>query len=283
MVVNNSYLHNLNDSFRSFFEFELLSEGQAYRNVSGLLYRMNDPRLPSGKVSYSTPYGQTVYDSSISGANIPTGVYSGSTFISTGTNGLMWDHERGRAIFDSGVTGNFTATYAVKDFNIYFSSSPDAKLLFENKASFRPKFYLPTTGADPNAQYGPLIYIKRDYATNKPFAIGGEDVSCAYFRAVILSDNERDIDGVGSIFIDAARKNFQLLSNPPLNRYGAIKTGTYYNYLEDVSSNANPTTAVCIVESDYYRFDSTTEASLNPYFYCGFIEFQCELPRFPRA
>jgi hypothetical protein len=280
----NQFLHNLQDSFRVWFENELLQEGSGYRNVtSGMLYKMSDPRMPH-KSTYSSPYGQIVYDQSISGAFVPSGVFSGAsnTFVQRGSGGLSLDFERGRAIFNSGIDGTFKANYAVKDFNIYFTTQPDAKLLFENKINFRPRFYIPPSGADPNATYGPLIYIKRDYAVNEPWALGGQDNSCSYFRAIVLSDNEWEIDAVGSIFMDAARKNFPLLPSPPLNRSGDLRTGDYYNYLEDVNTNYNSSNVVHIASVDYYRFDAKTEVSLSPSFYAGFIEFQCELPRFPR-
>jgi hypothetical protein len=278
----NTYLHNLNDSFRNFLEYELQTKGQAFRNVSGLLYNMGGAEF-ANKITYSSPFGQWIYNSGISGANVPSGVFSGSTFIPRGQDGLILDFERGRAIFNSGVNGTFTAAYAAKDFNFYLTSKPDARLLFENKNTFRPKFFLPSTGADPDAVYGPMIYIKRDYAKNEPFALGGEDVQCSYFRAIILSDNEWMVDAAGSIFMDTARKNFPLLPLPPLNRYGDLRTGQSYNYLDDVNTNYDPTKLVCITEVDYYRFDAKTEVSLSPSFYAGFVEFQCELPRFPRA
>jgi hypothetical protein len=256
----NTYLHNLNDSFRNFLEYELQTKGQAFRNVSGLLYNMGGAEF-ANKITYSSPFGQWIYNSGISGANVPSGVFSGSTFIPRGQDGLILDFERGRAIFNSGVNGTFTAAYAAKDFNFYLTSKPDARLLFENKNTFRPKVFLPSTGADPDAVYGPMIYIKRDYAKNEPFALGGEDVQCSYFRAIILSDNEWMVDAAGSIFMDTARKNFPLLPLPPLNRYGDLRTGQSYNYLDDVNTNYDPTKLVCITEVDYYRFDAKTEVS----------------------
>lgn len=283
--MNSKYLHNFVDSFRNFFEYELFTEGQAYRNVtSGSLYQTSCEH--SGKVAYSSPYGQFIYDSSISGANIVSGVYSGAsnTFIPRGTGGLIIDHERGRILFNSGVIGNFKANYAVKDLNIYTTNASDTQLLLTTRQSFRPKFIMPTTGIDPKRTYGPMIFIKKDSSYNDGFALGGEDNTCVHFRAIVVAeaDNEYLVDGVGSIFQDAARKSFLILNNPPLNRYGDIRTGSYYNYLEDISGNYDQSKLACITMSEYYRFDSTTETSLDPDYACGFIEFRCEIPRFPR-
>lgn len=278
------YLHTLTDSFKNFFEYELLNEGQAFRNVtSGLLYQM--PCEHSGKVSYSSPYGQWNYHAEIGLSFVPSGVYSGSsnTFIPRGSGGLIIDFERGRVLFNSGVQGTFRANYSVKDLNTYTTTVSDEQLLLTAKQNFRPKFSIPVTGIDPKRTYGPLIYIKRDSAYNEGFALGGEDNLCAHFRAVILAEDEYIVDGVGSIFIDAARKSFLVLEDPPLNRYGDIRTGNYYNYVEDVSGHYNSTKLVCITNAEYYKFHSASEVSIDPGFYAGFIEFTCEIPRFPRV
>jgi hypothetical protein len=277
----NNFLHKLDDSFRNWFEYELLTKGSGYRNVSGLLYSMKSEYV--NKSTFSNPYSQFVYDASISGANIPSGVYSGDgTFIPRGQDGLAIDFEKGRAIFNSGVQGPFTATYASKEFNIYFTTHSDAGLLFQNKINFRPKFTVTQTGIDHSKTWGPAIFIKRTDATNEPYSIGGEDCSHVGYRAIILSDNEYDVDAVGSIFMDAARKNFSLLDNPPLNRYGDIRSGDSYNYLTDVAQNFDQRKLVCITNTDFYRFDATSETALDPSFRLGFVEFQVELPRFPR-
>lgn len=274
------FIHRLSDSFRMFFEHELLDKGNAFRNVSGLLYPVKDKSL-TNKSIYSNPYGQWVYDSSISGANVPSGVYANNIFVPRGT-GTFIDFERGRVISNSQLAQNVTASYAVKDFNIYSSTKTDAEILYTMKQGFRQEFNLPATGLPYDNVYGPSIFLRRDSFDNDPFAFGGQDNSVANFRAVVFTKNEYDLDAVGSIFTDSARKNFMLLDNPPLNRYGDIITGNSYNYLNDVSNNYDSSKLVHISESSYYRFSASTETSLGNDFRIGFIEFKTEISRFPR-
>ncbi len=279
--MKSQFLHTLNDSFRSWFDHELTTEGRAFRNVSGQLYRVKDDKFPNLGI-YSNPYGQFIFDSSIPSANVPSGVFINGVFTPKGTNGLILDYNGGRAIFNTPVNGTITASYAAKDFNIYSTTKSDAELIFAAKNQFRPKYEVPVTGVPSNAVFGPMIYLKRDSAFNEPFALGGQDNTKTQYRAIVLTDNDYDLDGVGSIFMDASEKSFMLLNTPPLNRYGDIYSGNSYNYLNDVAANYNNTNLVYINDVDFYRFDSTTETSLGSQFHVGFIEFSLELPRFPR-
>lgn len=280
--MRTQFLHTLNDSFRTWFEHELLQEGRAFRNVSGELYRIKDSNFPNMGV-YSNPYGQIVFDSSVDGAIVPSGVYVNGVFTPRGTSGLKIDFNGGRAIFNTPINGTVTSSYAVKDFNVYSTTKSDAELIYASKVQFREKYNVITTGVPANGVYGPLIYIKRDLAFNEPFAFGGQDNTKAQYRAIVMTNNDYDLDGVGSIFIDANKKNFMYLSNSsPLNRYGDIVTGNSYNYLQDVESHYSNSNLVYISDVEYYRFDSTTETSLGSEFHLGFIEFTLELPRYPR-
>lgn len=278
--MNRQFLHILSDSFRSWVEYKLEQGGRGFRNVSGALYPTKC-EYP-GKYSYSNPYGSWVYDSSVSGANQVTGAYINGNFTNKGGSLSQIDYLNGRLLFNS-PQSNVTATYAVKDFNVYTTSRSDYELIFDDKLQFRPKFTNGTpTGIPPNLTYGPLIYIKRNSVTNEPFALGGQDNTIANYRAIILSNNEYDIDSVGSIFLDSAREHFMLLDTPPLNRYNDLYSGITYNYVQKVLDNYNTSNLVCISDVDYYRFDARTEVEIRSNYYAGFIEFTLELPRFPR-
>ena len=280
--MKNLFLHTLGDSFRLWMENKILTKGEAFRNISGTLYNVKSNDFPSKSV-YSNPYGQFVYDSSVPNAYVPSGVYINGNFVPRGTSGLILDYERGRAIFNSPITGSITATYAAKDFNVYFTTKSDEDLLFETKQQFRPMFSVPVTGVPESATYGPLIFVKRDSFYNDPFALGGMDNSVANYRAVIMGSDLYSVDGVGSILSDTAHSSFMLLPTPPLNRYGDIYSGNSYNYTGQVYNNYINANLVYISEVDYYRFDAKVESSLGKDVYCGFVEFKLEIPRFTRV
>jgi len=276
-----TYLHTLNDSFRLWFENQFLSEGSGFRNVSGQLYKTDDLAYKNSGV-YSNPYGQWVYDSSIGGANIPSGVFVDGRFIPRGTSGLVLDFERGRAIFaTNNIRGTVTASYASKDFSVYSTTLPDNLLIFADKLQFRPKFNVPITGIPAGRQVAPLVYLKRDVTYNEPWALGGQDLTTTNYRAIAMSDSDYNLDALGSIMADANKKNFMLLNTQPLNRHGDLTTG-YYNYINDYTTNYNNTTLVHIADTDFYRFDANSEVAVGVDFRLGFIEFTLEIPRYPR-
>ena len=265
-----------------FFEHELLDKGAGFRNISGQLYPVKDNNFPNSYV-YSSPYGQWVYDSSISGANIPSGIYANNIYKPRSGNSTILDFEHGRVISNTNLNQPVTAVYAVKDFNVYSTSKTDAELVYAAKNSFRPEYGLPITGLSSDNIYGPSVFIKRDSMQNDPFAFGGQDMTELGFRCVVLTNNEYDLDAVGSIFTDAARKNFLLMNHSPLNRYGDIaNSGNSYNYLNDVANNYDSSKLIYIKETDYYRFDSLTETKVGLDLKMGFIEFKLSIPRFPR-
>lgn len=278
--MKSQFLHNINNSFRLWFEHELLQEGQAFRNVSGSLYSVETKF--NNKYSYSNPYGQFVYDSSVSGANIITGAYVNGVYNSRGTNGLSIDYNNGNVLFNS-AQNNVTANYSVKEYSIYSTTRPDAALLMEEKQRFNPKFIVdPVKGIPEDTNIGPLIYLRRDSYTNEPFALGGMDNSTTIYRAIIFAPDDFSLDGVASIFGDSARKNLMLLTNNSFNRYGDVINGPSYNYLNDVNNNFHNENLVSITDVDYYRFDANTEVSLDKDSSMGVLEFILELPRYPR-
>ena len=52
-------------------------------------------------MTYSSPHKQWVFDESVEGAQIPSGIYNNGEFIERGDNGLILDFDDGRVILDS--------------------------------------------------------------------------------------------------------------------------------------------------------------------------------------
>src|ERR1700728_517916 len=127
------YLHSLFSSFAIWFDHTLCQNGSGFSNISGQLYNMTDPGY-SGAAVYTSPFKQWIYDSSVSGAQVPSGVYVNNSFVPRGTSGMFFDFQNGRSIFPSGANNyNVTATYSSKDFNIYTTTRSDADLIFETR------------------------------------------------------------------------------------------------------------------------------------------------------
>ena len=101
------FQHELTTSFMLWADNHLLTKADAFTNHTSTFYpNEQDDRLSPNLVSYSSPHKQWVYDSSVEGANIPSGIYHDGIFMDRGDNGLQFDFDNGRAILDSGFGSN---------------------------------------------------------------------------------------------------------------------------------------------------------------------------------
>lgn len=273
-----SFIHNYVSSFTLWFEHTLLQQGQAFNNISGNLYLSNDTNYPN-YTTFQGPFKQLVYDYSISGANVPSGVYVNDNFVPRGLSGLHLDYKNGRAIFETGNSAwNVTANYSVKEFNIYRTSKSDEQLIFSTSYILNPEFGPTNTGISPSDIIAPAIFIKLNKMYNDPFAIGGLDESEINIRAVILSDSEYNLDAVGSLFSDKVRDNFAIFPITPINEWGDLKTG-YYNYNDYVSEYFSYSNLGYLKQINYSKLLDVVDKNINPDVQVGFIDFQTSIVR----
>jgi len=232
-------------SFALWFEHYLLKDGEAFTNVSGanaLFYDISDTWSITGYNVYSAPFKQFVYDSSIPGATIITGVTikdtsNISTSYQINSQELLGiNYAEGQAFIKNSALTNVSSVsgnYAMKQFAVKITDEPDEKLLFETKYSSNPKYpQAQSTGNFEDQEAFPIIYIKRNGSYNEPVAFGGHDFTTIDIRAIVLADNQFNLDAVCSIFRDKSRDNFYLFQNNeyPFNYIGSLKNGVLFNY-----------------------------------------------------
>jgi hypothetical protein len=231
------YLHELSASFALFVDHEILEVGEAFTNVtSGALYPTGDSFFANYPI-YQSPSRQWVSDSSIGGANIPSGIVSNGTFIPRGVSGVQLGYNMGRAFLATGqATGLSTikCSYAKKDFNVMLTSLSESELLFES-ANYDDTSVgnLPNGALQKKDNQVPVIYVRCGNTDSEPFALGGEEDSQTSFTCIILADSAFKLDGAVSILQDSARKVFPLIpsSGIPFNQFGDLKSGiSSYDY-----------------------------------------------------
>lgn len=280
--MQRSFIHDLYSSFAVWFDHTLLSKGEAFSNVvSGQLYKMSSHNVPNMNV-WGSPYKQWVYDSSISGATIPSGVKIGTGTLNRGTSGLVLDFENGRAMATglTSVTGA-VCSYSVKDFNIYTTNNSDSELVFENRYMMNPTMPQVVSGVREDKIVAPCIFLKMKQFSNEPFSFGGNDLTTVNMRAVIISDDEFKLSSVGNIFTDTKNTNFAVLTGSPINKYGDIKNG-HYSYTGVVASQ-QPNELAFISNCSYTRFSQSAIAEKQPDMCLGFLDFNIQISRWPRA
>jgi hypothetical protein len=264
-----------------------MKKGEAYKTYTTQLYYTNDDRLGNGKISYSSPYKQWMYDHSITGATIPSGFTIDGNFVSTGTSGMNIDFDNGRIIFNSGVsTGlNISGTYTVKEINSYITDQPEDNLIIENKYVTNSRFTVTESGIPPYNPVTPCVFASIENTNNIPFAFGGEDETTSRIKLVAFCENLYQLDGLLSIFADSFNEAFSKIpmTAHPLGEFGAIKTGLYptgYNYTNLNSAYNSDILFVSDVETSKIK-DSVLK-ELNPILHIGFIDFDIKSFRYPR-
>lgn len=284
------FQHQLTSSFIMWFDNYLLTKGQAYTNTTGKLYYYTDERLPSTYKVFGSPVKQWVSDYSVVGATIPSGVYVNGVFqgrptgVSNTTSTSILDFDNGRTLLSgASSTANVTGSFAVKDFNIYYSNDTEEDLIIEKKFAINSRTigtsetvtYIP-----PYDQVVPAIFISNSSSSNQPFAFGGENLTVTKINAVVIAENPYQLDGVLSIFADSFN---QVVVNVPFTEapyteYGDIKNG-YYNYqaIKNQYINNNKYYIERVVTSKLN--DKPRRALVND-LYVGFIDFDISIARY---
>lgn len=228
-MLQPQFVNQTLSSFILWLDHKICANG-GYQNYSGNFYAMNGNF--SNYYSYGAVGCPIVADSSISGANIMTGVYLNHVFVTTGQSGLVdIDYKHGAVYFNNAINYNLSGVFSVKDFNIVATDKQDDVLLFKNKYSLRPKYLQKATGVlDDNLTY-PIIFVKFDGTESEPFALGGSETSVVHIRCIILADSLYGLHAVQGLLQDSIRSPIALINNAdmPFNARGGLKSG-YYNY-----------------------------------------------------
>lgn len=272
------------------FDNYLLTKGQAYTNTTGKLYYYSDERLPSTYKVFGSPMKQWVSDYSIAGATIPSGVYVNGTFqgratgASNTTSSNIIDFDNGRVLLSGIATGaTVTGSFAVKDFNIYYSNDTEEDLIIEKKFSINSRSIgtdQPITYIPPYDQVVPAIFISNAYSQNEPFAFGGENLTVTKINALVIAENPYELDGVLSIFADSFNQTIVNVpfSNAPYTEYGDLKSG-YYNYQDIKNQNISQQKFYIERVVTSKLSDKPRRALVND-LYVGFIDFDVSIARY---
>lgn len=285
------YQHKLASSFMLWFDNYLLTKGQAYTNTTGTFYNYSDERIPSQYSVFGSPYKQWVSDYSISGATIPSGVFAGGTFYgrATGANNSsstrILDFDNGRALISGLSTGaTVTGSFAVKDFNVYYSNDTEEDLIVEKKFTLNSRVGSDETSTyiAPYDQVVPAIYLCNAAFRNEPFAFGGMNQTLTSLNAVVITENPYQLDGVLSIFADSFNEVITDIpfDDYPYTEYGDLKSG-YYNYqsLKTKYIDNNKYFIDRVVTS---KMSDKARKSLINDLYVGFIDFDVSMMRYSK-
>lgn len=278
------FQHELTTSFMLWADNFITDKAEAFQNYVSPLYPMGvDDQLGDAFVTYSSPHKQWVFDESIDGANVPSGIYNNGVRLERGDSGLILDFDDGRVILDSSFGANNTTLsgqYSVKEFNWYITNQTEEQLIIESKFDSNGRFKQDLSGIAPHTQVIPAIFVNPELIENEPFAFGGEDKTTTNIRCVVFAENTYQLDGALSVFTDAKNEVFKKLdyADYPLTEYGDI---TGFNYKDLVNSKAN--NFFHIEEARASKLSDRVSKNVDESLFVGFIDFEITNLRFPRS
>lgn len=264
-------------SFALWMDHMLLHKGQAYTNYSGLFYKQNSSKINQSSFNtFAAPFRQFVYDTSVSGAIVPSGAYINNIFVGTGVSGLKIDYDNGRVWTAPLGNPTVSGSYSVKEYNIYATNESEDYLLFENKYQFKPKFTQTLSGLRDDVTVAPCIFITNPEGHNSPEQLGGETWKKELnIRAVIFAETDMDLLNVASFFQDYVYTAFPMISSTPLNFYGDFKSGQRFNYTNEAVNKP-----LAFIDNIYFtRFTPAAENSVDIDAKVGFLEFEVHYSR----
>lgn len=248
--MDNVLDHSVISSFKEFITYKLYNDLSAYSNKTVPLFNYTPTRRILGKATYGSPYCQWLYDSSVTGANIPTGL-SG---ILRGVSGLSFDFKNGRIFINSGTPVDSTINVSVPDFNIYITTSSVQRILLENKYEYYPDLSAATAPIKPDSIVAPCIFISYDGSDNKSWALGGVERSNFSVQVAVFADNLEKALGVQRIIRDISSRIFPVLPFTPLNELNDLKYG-YWNYDIVYQNITDPSTFVYVDKTSFKILD----------------------------
>lgn len=277
---------NLAASSFVFWLSNKLQKAGGYENYSGRFYPIASPY--AGYYAYGIASPQILYDSSVSGANVITGVYLNNTQITTGVSGLQsFDYNRGYVFFNQNVNSYvISGHFAVSNPNVKLTYDNDENILFRTKYQLKPKFPQTPTGVSDGTVLFPIVYVRVEDSVNEPFALGGQDTTNITIRCILLMDSLYSLHAVQGVLRDAARTPIALLTaeDQPFNVFGGLKNGNF-NYTELATTRIDEQNFMFIEKVKIPRSSQnfTVDQKLLPSnVYFNFADFELTKVRSPR-
>lgn len=274
--MKQQFNHKLLSSFYLWFNNRLQNNGQGYQNMDSTGFFQ--PESSRTGYCWAFPYKSFVYDSSVSGANIISGVYNQNGDFLTRDSGIAIDFIHGRVFAGVNFGPIVSGSFSKAEYNVYVSTEEETEVYLDRLYSANPNIQLPATGVTYGRFAAPCAILTSSYGSNEPFAFGGQDASNKTIRAFVISDNNYNQEAISSLMVDSARSFFPLLDAEltPINSMGDLKNG-YYNYL----TFANSLQPSVFIE-DVYLVKMSEKSNKNKNFSISILEFDLSTIRYPR-
>lgn len=273
--------HSLLTSFALYLDNQLVDDrgAQAYINQpTGTMYWQQGQSV-SGYV-WASPYKSWVYDSCVTGALIPSGVYNGLGQFLTRQSGIVLDFQNGRVISPHNWGSTLSGSYSRKEYNVYVSTPQQVDFWLEKNFGANQDIAYTLTGTKASLFSAPCVFLTNAHERNEPFAFGGQDQTDNTIRAFVISIGAWGQEGVCSIIRDMAKTYFPLASygDWPLGASGDLKAGNSGFCYSALCARLG--VAGVFVNNVYgYKFSQNTVKETE--MMCSVLDVDCETLRQP--
>lgn len=260
--------HSILSSAYLWIDNKFVEHGEGFVNVSGNLKKNGAAQL--------FPYRQLVYDTSISGVTVPSGVYVNSSF-----SGVPIDYMKGQAYVNTSAT--VSGRYSAKEINVYTSMKSEQKVLFESRFQESPKANSTFTGYNAADYVYPCAILKIGAGANSSISFDGACSTVVPLRVMLICENDYQYQSATSLLRDSYETHIPLFSTSqlPFSSSGTLKFPFDYSASGSlISQNSNNLAYVKNVSiSD---FDPRVNNEIAPNVVGGFVDLDLECLRFPR-
>jgi hypothetical protein len=222
--------HRILSSFLLYIDHELQSKGEGHKNLTAQFTPAYTDS--TNRYVYTTSYRPLVNDTSISGANVLSGVYLNNTLVSIGQSGLTGiNHYKGALYFTGQLPANTRVSGAAarKEFTVRLTNKQEWKVLFDTYLDTDNIHPVSATGVPLDTETTPIVFLHARNQDNKPFAFSRLDNQCITVRAIVVADNEFQRIGATSILKNLNYRTVPLVNSTPFDSQGMM-TGINYNY-----------------------------------------------------
>lgn len=282
--MKTQYDQKLIPSFYLWLEDSLLTYGQAYLSDTQTFHYAETNDRPYGYLSYFSEDRQFV----AMGEDVPNYVTINGSQVTqniTGTTKLVIDYNKGRVLVSEnvGTSATISGDFDKKEVNIYLTNETQEDFIVNSEFYVSGQPYLEVVGQMGKRRYTlPAIFITNDNSTNTPFAMGGLETTNHRINVTIMSDSLYEVEAVGSLFRDCARRCFKQIpyESFPYGRWGALK---YYPYTYTGLTAASGSDPVFVENVNVYRFSDSAKSKLPKDLHIRVAEFDVSNARFPRS
>ena len=272
--------HDIAASVFLWLDYVLAEKNAGFKNYTGTFTGSQTPL--NGWNSYAAPQRQFVYDSSIPGSIVPTGVYIDSNFTPVSATGRI-NYNKGEFISTAAQSATVSGAYSYKEVNLYNIRVNEEYVLFDKIFSENPKANGQRTEAFEWA--APCILIRNRIGDNTTLCFDGLSSTVIPIRLTLLADTTYLYDNVRSILRDR-KETFVPIFNTtelPFDFYGGLVSGSFdYTAARDTIQMDSSRLAY-VKDVSISDFSMEVNSVIGTRVFGGFVDLDLELLRFPRT